>query len=137
MTYARFHAAMMHTEQDGAPRRAHLEASARAGNAFAIEALREPQFPDALSYLWEWCLEIRQGLGAGMDGLAALTWVALDAWARRTRREPEPHEVQALFALDGALRTDGSTPTTTNSPDVTAARAPAWPSKKAAIPEAV
>ena len=107
MTFARFQTAMNHTDEDGVVYRAQLEASARAGNPLAITKLVEPPFPDPLRYLWDWCLEIRQGLGADINGLASLTWNALDAWARRTRRRPKPYEVAALFALDGVLRERG------------------------------
>ena len=137
MTFARFQSAMSRTEQNGAAYRAHLEASGRAGNPLAIAALEEPPFPDAIDYLWRWCLELRQGLGAGMDGLASITWTALDAWARRTHRKPRPHEVEALFAIDGALREGAATPTNTtrtndDAPTQALARASQWPSKKAA-----
>ena len=69
--------------------------------------LKGPEFPDALSYLWEWYLMLRMGLGEGPNGIAALSWVSLDAWARQSGNRPEPHEVGALFYLDTASRNPG------------------------------
>jgi hypothetical protein len=33
-----------------------------------------------------------------------VTWTTIDAWARRTGRDPLPHEIDALFALDAVMR---------------------------------
>lgn len=38
-----------------------------------------------------------------MSGLAPLSWGCLDAWARRTGRDPSPEECDALMQLDSAL----------------------------------
>lgn len=131
MVYARFHAALNQRAPDGARRRAHLEAAARTGSAFARQQLEEPEFPVALTYLWGWVHEIRQGLGVGMDGLASLTWTALEAWQRLTDRLLQPHEVEAVFAVDAALRWTGDDePTASPAPRTTPRPMEAWPVKK-------
>jgi hypothetical protein len=128
MTYARFQSAMNAPAQ-GVTRRAHVEASARAGNAAAQAALTEPPFPAALTYLWEWCMELRAGLGAGMDGLAWVTWSVVDAWRVLTDRSPQPHEVQALFALDAAMRAQPTDPSARDA-EIERPAITAWPTKK-------
>lgn len=102
--YAAWDARLSQCGKDGVPARAHLGAAAKRGNPFAIKELEGPPFPDALRYIWEWFVEIRRGLGTDLNGLAPLTWLGLDAWARRTGREPEPHEVDVLFTLDSVTR---------------------------------
>lgn len=129
--YARFHASMIRPQSDGSTLRAHLEAAARRGSATAIQALREPPFPRAVTYLWAWLMEIRRGLGVGVNGSESLTWVSLDAWARRTERAPEPHEVDALFTLDAALRErEPSSEPPSSDPDDRPVVRRAWPTKK-------
>jgi hypothetical protein len=91
--------------------RENLEQLARNPNpgvAAQGEALLEPpEFPDSLAYLWEWYSSLRMGLGEGMSGASALSWVTLDAWARRSGNEPEPRDASALFYLDAATRNPG------------------------------
>lgn len=102
--YGAWEARLSKPDDRGVPARKHLEAAAKRGSQSAIASLTPPAFPDAVAYLWRWYLEIRRGLGAGMHGMEPLTWAALDAWARRTGRNPEPHEVDALFVLDAVTR---------------------------------
>lgn len=104
MTYAAWEARMSTPDKSGSTPRDSWRVLARKGRADALAMLEGPPFPDALGYLWGWCLELRRGLGVGMEGLASLTWPALDAWCRLTRRDPAPHEVDALFDLDRVLR---------------------------------
>jgi hypothetical protein len=126
------HVAAMNRVEDGIPRREWLAASAKAGNQIAIDALEEPPFPDPIAYLWKWVLEIRRGLG--MEGL---TWTALHAWARLSKRLPEPHEVEAIFDINaalvnGAMPDEQKAPTSVDSTSYDAAepRKSAWPAKK-------
>lgn len=63
----------------------------------------EPEFPDALAYLWGWVLELHGRSGIGMGGANPLTYTTIADWAILTRNRPQPYEVEALVALDGAL----------------------------------
>ena len=132
IAYARHQVELNRVEGDR-PMRDWWQASAKTGNVEAIEALRERPFPEPIAYLWRWLLEIRRGLG--MDGL---TWQAIGWWARFTKHRPQPHEVDALFAIDAAMRetiepeqakaaNDDAT-----SYDVAVERKSKWPAKKPA-----
>lgn len=136
IVYARHQVEMNRVESDGVLWRERLAASAKTGNPEAIEALRERPFPDPIAYLWHWVLEIRRGLG--MDGF---TWQALTGWSRFTKHRPQPHEVEALFAIDAAMREtttpEQQKPTTAEdatSYDVAVERKSKWPTKQ---PESV
>ncbi len=108
--YARFQAEMARVE-DGVTRRDALEASARRGNPLAIKALTEPVFPEPIGYLWQWLLEIRQGLGE----MGGLTWGVIRAWQKTMHRSPRWYDVEALFLVNAALQSpalpDSETPT--------------------------
>lgn len=122
MRYAAWESRLSKRDDNGTPTRAHLRTAAKRGSAVAIAELEGPRFPEELSYLWTWFVELRRGvdvaaeahgaikggLGGGVLTLffhgAALTWLVLDAWARRTKRDPELHEINALFALDNVWR---------------------------------
>lgn len=89
----------------GGSQRDHLQDAASRGNAFAIAMLRGPPKPRALRYLYRLHRSLQRGLGEGMNGRAALTWTAFDAWARSMRIAPlRPSEVSALFDLDAVAR---------------------------------
>jgi hypothetical protein len=72
---------------------------------------------------------VRAGLGAGMDGLAWVTWSVVDAWRVLTDRSPQPHEVQALFALDAAMRAQPTDPSARDA-EIERPAITAWPTKK-------
>jgi hypothetical protein len=94
--------------QDGSAVRAHLKAAARRGQAAAIAALEGPPIPEALAYLYDWILELDAARGWDVTATGAiaraLSYQDIDAWARLTDRQPEPHEVRALIRLDQVLR---------------------------------
>ena len=71
-----------------------------------LEARRDlegPELPGTLHYLWGWWAELNGTRRVGQWGLEGITYQDIDAWARLTDRRPEPHEVQALIALDRAV----------------------------------
>lgn len=103
MTYTGWFFGLLRREQDGATRRAHLEHAARRGNAKAQAALVAPPLRARFVHLWHWFQELHGARGSGMNGPAPITWPDLDAWARRTRRDPSPWECTALKAMDGAF----------------------------------
>lgn len=110
MQFAAWDARLSAATPTGGSLRANLEVAASHGNAAAIQQLTPPPFPDALAYLWDWFSELAAGLGEGLHGPASLTWVALDAWARRTGTAPRPDEVKALFTLDAVTRNPDMVP---------------------------
>jgi hypothetical protein len=67
---------------------------ARRGEA--APGLEPPPFPEDLRYLWDWYRQLRIGLGE------AMTWSAVDAWARRMEIPLRADECEALFLVEGA-----------------------------------
>jgi hypothetical protein len=65
--------------------------------------LEAPPVPDAVQYLYDWLLELDAARGYDMNGPQLLSYREVDAWARLTDRQPQPHEVQALLSLDRVL----------------------------------
>lgn len=64
-----------------------------------------PEFPDVLSYLYVWVMELCGRSGVGLSGVAPLTYATLNAWQQQMKvRELRPSEVKALFRLDVVLR---------------------------------
>lgn len=78
--------------------RAHLEAAAKSSKKAAADLIG-PAFVHELAYLHEWAVELHIARRWGQSGPVPISYVDLDAWARMTRRSPEPEEVQALFWL--------------------------------------
>ncbi len=83
--------------------RQHLESAARRGHRKAIEELEGPEFPDALEYLYVWLYELHGRSGAGMHGLAPMSYTTIAAWSSLTGNVPDALEVRALLALDAIL----------------------------------
>lgn len=124
-------AEMSRPTSDGAGSRAHLTRAAAKGHAEAIAKLAIPPFPDVLAYLHDWFRELSAARGEGMHGPAPITHQGIDAWARLTDRQPEPHEVHALLTLDAAWRSAlRGDPTPDTPADATEHHAPAWPTKR-------
>lgn len=93
---------------DGASQRATWELAAKRGSVVAQAKLREPSFPEVLSYLWTWTLELFGRSGISSAGVSALSYETIAYWSVLTGQHPSPREVRALMELDGALR--GSAP---------------------------
>lgn len=91
-------------QEDGATRRAHLEAAAASGSATARAALEGPDIPDCVLYLRGWLLEVTGRSGVGMAGAAPLSYGTIRDWAALTGRTPNALEIEALFRLDRVLR---------------------------------
>jgi hypothetical protein len=130
MAYVRHEARLDRRDKEsGVTLRATLELRAAQGSSQAIADLASPAYPESLDYLLDWSYEVLGRSGVGMDGLAPLSWECLDAWARRTKRNPTRDECHALMQLDSAFRhpdePEESTPVDT--PKV--AVVPAWPVK--------
>lgn len=125
------HEARLDAKQDGTTLRAILTARAEKGDPSAFDRLQAPDYPDSLDYLLGWSHELYGRSGVGMDGFAPLTWEALDAWARRTHRNPSPEECRALMQLDSAYRVrDEATETVvTDEAETKVAVVKPWPAK--------
>ena len=68
------------------------------------EDLIGPPVPEELEYLWVWHAELTRTREMGTYGPKALSYAEIDAFARLTDRNVEPHEVDALLQLDLASR---------------------------------
>lgn len=83
----------------------NLEVAAIKGNSTAIRLLKGPPRPYVLAHLWQWHVQLQQGLGEGFNtARASLDWPKLDAWARRSKVDPSQREMSALFLLDTIAR---------------------------------
>lgn len=83
-----------------------------------------------MEYLVEWVYELhgRSG-GLGMGGIAPLSPVTIEAWARLMDiHDLEPHEVEGLLILDAALLSD--TETNQEEPVKLKSSGPSWPTRK-------
>jgi hypothetical protein len=85
------------------PERVHLEQLAARGHAQSIAWLLGPDYPPELDYLRSWVRELHGRSGVGMSGLSPLTYSTIADWARLKGFVPEPHEVDALIALDAVM----------------------------------
>ena len=127
MDYAAHYVECSQKAEGGSTMRDHWEAAARSGSVVAADKLVAPEFPEELSYLWDWTLELHGRSGAGMAGLNPLSYETIDAWGRLTGRDPMPHEVEGLILLDAALRpvSDSDEPVEAEPTET-----PAWPEQK-------
>ena len=112
MTYARWWFGLS-VRKDGAQMRTHLAIAAKGscaggcqptcGHVKARATLTAPPLSERVRYLWGWFLELHGRRGSGMNGPASLSWPDLDAWARRTKRDPTPWEFRAIGLIDDAF----------------------------------
>lgn len=110
MQYCAWDARLSAPVETGGTVRSNAEVAAALGNARAIATLQGPPFPAGMEYLWEWHVELTQGLGFDMNGRASLSWPTFDAWARWSGAKPYAHEARALFALDAVSRNPDALP---------------------------
>jgi hypothetical protein len=105
-------------------------AAARKGRPDAVRALQGPPYPTELDYLYRWALALHGRSGVGMTGVAPLSPVVVESWARQTHRRVDAMEFDALMLVDAALRApvDMDEPPTTGTVESSAS---AWPTKKA------
>lgn len=91
---------------EGSPRREHFAVVAKR-NPEVRALLNGPDCPESLEYLYEWATALCGRSGVGMDGYAPLSYTTIVAWSRLMGITVEPHEAEALIAIDGALRHPG------------------------------
>lgn len=77
---------------------ASLRVRARKGDKRAQAELRGPRYPEWTRYLLEWSHDFARGAGEFSE------WANVDAWARRKKIDPEPHEIDAVLTLVNAMR---------------------------------
>lgn len=111
MAWVRHEARLDALRDDGTTNRAHLEVAARSGSAKAAEALRGPEFPDTVGYLWEWAMMLHGRSGVGMGGLAPLSYGTVAHWSALTGERPTRQEVEALMRIDAAMSHPGEAET--------------------------
>lgn len=104
MDYARHQAELSRPGPDGVPQGETWLEAARRGNAHARKRLEGPPFPEDLAHVWKWAQELYGRSGINMAGLNPLSYESLLAWAVLTDQWPEPHEIEALLAVDSVLR---------------------------------
>lgn len=82
----------------------HWETLARRGDVAAQRALEGPPFSEIMASVWGWFCELAPTRDVDMNGVRPFTYPMIESWARLTGRNPDPLEVEALFALDRANR---------------------------------
>jgi hypothetical protein len=89
-----------------APRRAHYEVLARAGDREAKDLLqRAGSLRKDAAYLWNWWLEISAGYRqAGGMGIAPITGHDVHRWAEDNYQDLEPWERKAILKIDALWR---------------------------------
>lgn len=113
MDYAR-HEGRMRQPVEGSTgsQREHLAALVERMNSPAharlLKELDGPPFPEDLGYLWVWVMELDRARRVGPHGLEGFSYQEIEAWARLTDRDPQPHEIAALLDLDAVLRFPGA-----------------------------
>jgi hypothetical protein len=87
--------------------RDHLLRAARSrtpwARAKATRDLAGPEFPESMEYLEDLVRQLHGRSGISTHGIVPATWASIDAMARRLNVDLRPHEVQALFRLDGVM----------------------------------
>lgn len=108
------------------------EQLAAKGDVRAMDALREPSYPEHLHYLRAWSRTLFGRSGIGMEGIAPLKPTEVLAWSVLSGHTPTPAEFDALLLLD-AVRRDPSIVEQPSAPrEASKALAAAkWPQKKA------
>jgi len=89
---------------DGHPVRVHLEKLADLGEPDAIAELDAvPKLSRLASHIWGWFIDLaRCRQYAGMGSAMPISYRDVQAWRDVTGAEPEPWELNAIFAIDAA-----------------------------------
>ena len=75
------------------------------GSESAIRELaKEPDCPEAITYLVEWSFDLYGRSGVGLEGVAPLSNTELVHWSFLRGVRLEPYEVEALMTFDRILR---------------------------------
>ena len=91
------------TEQDHSDARKRIEQRLARGKAKtkadAPAGSSEPEFPDALDYLWEWFWDALDGCPANGMVPVSIGWCDLSAWCELTGERLEPWEARLILRL--------------------------------------
>jgi hypothetical protein len=93
---------------DGATEGDHRASAARQFAALGIKPKTEivakpPEFPKALEHVWNWFLEIIQGVASNGWSVPGVTWTELDCWARLTGQDIPARDARTIIRL-GVMR---------------------------------
>lgn len=86
-------------QKDGATLRDHLESVYRQTRIMPKE-LEPKELPYAISYLWEWFMELQRGRQYGMSGALPLSYSDIKAWAELTGKMPQCWEIDVIKQID-------------------------------------
>lgn len=107
----------------------HLaERARRRDGAEARAQLIAPRYPASARYLLDWFYELHARRGYTQHGPLPLSWSDMDAWARRTKRDPWRWEWLVIGLLDHAFLS----PDETTDAVKTTTHDAAWPEAKSA-----
>lgn len=105
MQYVAHETEMDTPDKDGVPARAHWELLASRGRVDAIERVRGYEMPLEMGYIYAAAGAMFGRSGVGMSGVAPLSYSTVRDWMSLTGTRLAPHEVEAVIALDGVMRT--------------------------------
>lgn len=101
MEFAQHQFGLAKKQADGLSLREHLEAVQRQTGRTPPE-LVGPELLPACQDWWTWWHELAEGRQQGL-ALSTFAWAEIDAWARLTRRDIGPFDIDALRAIDRAF----------------------------------
>jgi hypothetical protein len=105
MQYCEHEAKLNVRRADGSTRRDEIMHMADRGDLLAALELDEgPECPPGFEHLVDWSRELYGRSGVGMDGAAPLSFTTVRDWSALTGHSPSPWEIQALMAMDSAMR---------------------------------
>lgn len=92
------------TDEHGGTLRDDAQSLERQGAFVPPEYLSLP-FPDLVSHIWEWFIELHRCRTSNGFGVNPITYIDIDAWSRLTRRKPTALEIRAITQIDAAFLT--------------------------------
>lgn len=76
-----------------------------------VPELEQPDFPELLSYAWNWFWELRNTVASGMNGHEPIGYEQIRAWNDLLQIDIAPWEVKLIRELDKVFLTVCQKPT--------------------------
>jgi len=87
-------------DKDGVTLREHLEQVKKA-TGYAPEGLENnTEFPNPLSHVWSFFLQLHQSRTMGFSGPNPITYSEIESWVKLTNNQPNPLDVGIIKRLD-------------------------------------
>jgi len=100
LSWAEFEFELNQTDDQGIPKREHLQQVERQ-TGFTPKALDNPtEFPSLLMYIWSAFCSLNSARTAGFSGPNPITYTEIKAWKELTDTPLGPWDIQVLKRLD-------------------------------------